>query len=96
MSNTSNLSNIEQYHLNRRANPDYYAKPTVPDDQPIVETVEYDMAEILEHADVLYKLDKKGFKPYHYKCKHCGTKVTRSLDMFINHLDICKALDDDD
>ena len=96
ISKVSKLSNIEQYHLNKKANPDYYKKPTVPDDQLIVETVEYDTAEILEHADILYKKDiKKGWKAYHYKCKHCGTKVTRSLDMFVSHLESCKALDDD-
>jgi hypothetical protein len=70
--------------------------PTLPNDSLIVPRVEVDMIEILEHADVLYKKDKdkKGFRPYHYKCKHCGTKVTRSIDMFIKHLDLCEGLDD--
>jgi len=87
-----NLSNIEIF------NKKYLdSKPTVPDDQLIVETVDATVdAEILEHADILYKKDiKKGWRPYHYKCKHCGTKVTRSLDMFVSHLESCKALDDD-
>jgi len=91
----NNLSNIELFHhkyLDRTP-----IIPTVPDDQLIVETVEYDMTEILAHADVLYKKDKnkKGFKPYHYKCKHCETKVTRSIDMFVSHLESCKGLVDD-
>ncbi len=68
--------------------------PTVDNDHMIVETVEVDIAEILKHCNVLYKRDKKGFKPYHYKCIHCGTKVTRSLDMFIKHLETCKGLED--
>jgi len=85
------LSNIELFNNRYK---DSTLDTTVPDDQVIVETVEVDMAEILEHADVLYKRDKKGFKPYHYKCKHCGTKVTRSLDMFVNHLESCKGLED--
>jgi len=87
-----NLSNIEIF------NKKYLdSKPTVPNDQLIVETVDATVdAEILEHADILYKKDiKKGWRPYHYKCKHCGTKVTRSLDMFVSHLESCKALDDD-
>ena len=88
----SNLSNIELFnnkYLDRTP-----IMPTLPNDQAIVERVEYDMIAILEHADVLYKKDKKGFRPYHYKCKHCGTKVTRSIDMFIKHLDLCEGLDD--
>ena len=88
-----NLSNIELFHhkyLDRTP-----IIPTVPDDQLIVETVEYDMAEILEHADVLYKKDRKGFRPYHYKCKHCDTKTTRSIEQFVLHLEGCKGLDDD-
>ena len=93
MGNLSNLSNIELFHhkyLDRTP-----IIPTVPDDQLIVETVEYDMIEILAHADVLYKKDiKKGWKPYHYKCKHCETKVTRSIDQFVLHLESCKGLRD--
>ena len=87
-----NLSNIELFnkkYLDRTP-----IIPTVPDDQLIVETVEYDMAEILEHADVLYKKDRKGFRPYHYKCKHCGTKVTRNVEQFVRHLETCTGLDD--
>ena len=88
-----NLSNIEIF--NNKYLDSTPIIPTVPDDQVIVETVEYDTAEILEHADILYKKDiKKGWKAYHYKCKHCGTKVTRSLDMFIKHLEVCEGLDD--
>mgnify|MGYP003651417964 CR=1 FL=1 len=88
-----NLSNIEIF--NNKYLDSTPIIPTVPDDQLIVETVEYDTAEILEHADILYKKDiKKGWKAYHYKCKHCGTKVTRSLDMFIKHLEVCEGLDD--
>jgi len=91
----SNLSNIELFnnkYLDRTP-----IMPTVPDDQAIVTTVVYDMAAILDHADVLYKKEKgkKGFKPYHYKCKHCDTKVTRNIDQFVLHLDSCKGLDDD-
>jgi hypothetical protein len=91
-----NLSNIELFnnkYLDRT--PIIPIIPTLPNDQLIVERVEYDMIEILEHADVLYKKDKKGFKPYHYKCKHCETKVTRSIDQFVLHLDLCEGLDDD-
>ena len=86
-----NLSNIELFnskYLDRTP-----IIPTVPDDQLIVETVEYDMAEILEHADVLYKKDRKGFRPYHYKCKHCDTKTTRSIEQFVLHLEGCKGLE---
>ena len=87
-----NLSNIELFHhkyLDRTP-----IIPTVPDDQLIVETVDYDMTEILAHADILYKKDRKGFRPYHYKCKHCDANVTRSLDMFTKHLEVCEGLDD--
>ena len=84
-----NLSNIELFNSRYLD-----STPTVPDDQVIVETVEYDMIEILEHANILYKKDKKGFKPYHYKCKHCETKVTRSIDQFVLHLESCKGLRD--
>ena len=90
----NNLSNIELFnkkYLDRTP-----IMPTVPDDQAIVTTVVYDMAAILDHADVLYKKDKnkKGFRPYHYKCKHCGTKVTRNIDQFVLHLDLCEGLED--
>ena len=87
-----NLSNIELFHhkyLDRTP-----IIPTVPDDQLIVETVEYDMTEILAHADILYKKDRKGFRPYHYKCKHCDAKTTRSIEQFVLHLDSCKGLED--
>ena len=67
----------------------------MPDDQLIVETVDYDMTEILAHADILYKKDRKGFRPYHYKCKHCDAKTTRSIEQFVLHLDSCKGLEDD-
>ena len=91
---SNNLSNIELFnnkYLDRTP-----IIPTVPDDQLIVTTVVYDMAAILDHADVLYKKDKnkKGFRPYHYKCKHCGTKVTRNVEQFVRHLETCKGLDD--
>ena len=91
---SNNLSNIELFnkkYLDRTP-----IMPTVPDDQAIVTTVVYDMAAILDHADVLYKKDKnkKGFRPYHYKCKHCGTKVTRNIDQFVLHLDLCEGLED--
>ena len=88
-----NLSNIELFHhkyLDRTP-----IIPTVPDDQLIVETVDYDMTEILAHADILYKKDRKGFRPYHYKCKHCDAKTTRSIEQFVLHLDSCKGLEDD-
>ena len=88
----NNLSNIELFHhkyLDRTP-----IMSTVPDDQLIVETVEYDMTEILAHADILYKKDKKGFRPYHYKCKHCDAKTTRSIEQFVLHLDSCKGLED--
>ena len=87
-----NLSNIELFHhkyLDRTP-----IIPTVPDDQLIVETVDYDMTEILAHADILYKKDRKGFRPYHYKCKHCDAKTTRSIEQFVLHLDSCKGLED--
>ena len=87
-----NLSNIELF------NSKYLDRTpiilTVPDDQLIVETVEYDMTEILAHADILYKKDRKGFRPYHYKCKHCDAKTTRSIEQFVLHLDSCKGLED--
>ena len=86
-----NLSNIELFNKRYK---DSTVDTTVPDDQLIVETVEYDMIEILEHANILYKKDKKGFRPYHYKCKHCETKVTRSIDQFVLHLESCKGLRD--
>ena len=81
---SNNLSNIELFN-------NKYLDPT-----PIIPTVEVDMAAILDHADVLYKKDKnkKGFRPYHYKCKHCGTKVTRNVEQFVRHLETCKGLDD--
>ena len=91
----NNLSNIELFHhkyLDRTP-----IILTVPDDalnKEIVETVEYDMTEILAHADILYKKDKKGFRPYHYKCKHCDAKTTRSIEQFVLHLDSCKGLED--
>ena len=90
-----NLSNIELFHhkyLDRTP-----IIPTVPDDalnKEIVETVDYDMTEILAHADILYKKDRKGFRPYHYKCKHCDAKTTRSIEQFVLHLDSCKGLED--
>jgi hypothetical protein len=87
-----NLSNIELFnkkYLDRTP-----IIPTVSDDQLIVETVEYDMTEILAHADILYKKDRKGFRPYHYKCKHCDAKTTRSIEQFVLHLDSCKGLED--
>ena len=69
--------------------------PTLPDDQAIVERVAYDMRPILEHADILYKnYVGLGWRPYSYKCRHCDTKVTRSLETFIRHLETCKGLDD--
>ena len=81
---SNNLSNIELFN-------NKYLDRT-----PIIPTVVYDMAAILDHADVLYKKEKgkKGFKPYHYKCKHCGTKVTRNVEQFVRHLETCKGLDD--
>ena len=87
-----NLSNIELFnskYLDRTP-----IIPTVPDDQLIVETVDYDMTEILAHADILYKKDRKGFRPYHYKCKHCDAKTTRSIEQFVLHLDLCEGLDE--
>ena len=89
----NNLSNIELF------NSKYLDRTpiilTVPDDALIVETVDYDMTEILAHADILYKKDRKGFRPYHYKCKHCDTKTTRSIEQFVLHLEGCKGLEDD-
>jgi hypothetical protein len=82
---TKTLSNIELYHHSKTVS-------TVPDDSLIVETVD---AEILEHADVLYKNYKAlGWRPYSYRCKHCDLNVTRSLEKFIKHLETCKGLDD--
>ena len=50
---------------------------------------------ILEHADVLYKnYAGLGWRPFHYKCKHCDKKVTRSLEKFITHLEKCPGLED--
>ena len=50
---------------------------------------------ILEHANVLYKnYADLGWRPYHYKCKYC-TKVTRNLEKFIEHLEVCPGLEDD-
>ena len=88
------MGNIELFNKRYK---DSTLDTTVPDDQVIVETVEYDMIAIMEHADVLYKKDKdkKGFRPYHYKCKHCDTKTTRSIEQFVLHLEGCKGLDDD-
>ena len=104
MGNLSNLSNIELFnnkYLDRTP-----IIPTLPNDQAIVERVEVDMTAILEHAVVLYKHYggarangsvsgyAKGWRPYSYNCKHCDANVTRSLDMFIKHLDLCEGLDD--
>jgi len=83
----SNLSNIEIF------NSKYLdSTPT-----PQVPQVVYDMSAILDHANVLYKKDKKkGFMPYHYKCRHCKSKTTRNIEQFIKHLEGCKGLTDGD
>jgi len=100
----SNLSNIELFnnkYLDRTP-----IIPTVPNDQAIVTTVAYDMADIIEHADILYKHYAgarangsasgyvSGWRPVSYKCKYCDKKATKSLDMFVLHLETCKGLDD--
>ena len=77
------------------------SKPTVPDDQLIVETVEYDTDELKEHCTVQYKyyVDKqlprnaKGWRVYNLKCNYCDMTV-RSADAFVEHIKTCEGLDD--
>ena len=99
-----NLSNIELFNKRYK---DSTLDTTVPDDQVIVETVAYDMAPILDHAHILYKIYAgsrangsasgyvKGWRAVSYKCKYCDTKATKSYENFIAHLEVCKGLDDD-
>ena len=80
--------------------------PTLPNDQAIVETVAYDMAPILDHAHILYKIYAgsrangsssgyvKGWRAVSYKCKYCDSKATKSYENFIKHLEVCEGLDD--
>ena len=78
------------------------SKPTVPDDQLIVETVEYDTDELKEHCTVQYKyyVDKqlprnaKGWRVYSLRCNYCN-KAIRSVELFTKHLTVCKGLSDD-
>lgn len=90
-----NLSNIEIF------NKKYLdSKPTVPDDQLIVETVDATVdAEILEHCTVQYKyyIDKgavKGWRVYNYRCNYCDNTVRGSIG-FESHLKVCRGLEDD-
>ena len=99
-----NLSNIELFNKRYK---DSTLDTTVPDDQVIVETVAYDMAPILDHAHILYKIYAgsrangsasgyvKGWRAVSYKCKYCDMKATKSYENFVDHLEVCKGLDDD-
>ena len=80
--------------------------PTLPNDQAIVERVAYDMAAIMEHADILYKHYAgarangsssgyvAGWRAVSYKCKYCDSKATKSYENFVKHLEGCEGLDD--
>ena len=75
----SNLSNIELYN-NRMITSKANA---------IVDK------EILQHADVLYKMYETGeWKAFNYKCRHC-TSIVKSVEKLIIHLQTCKGLEDD-
>ena len=98
-----NLSNIELFNKRYK---DKTLDTTVPHDQAIVETVAYDMAPILEHAHILYKIYAgsrangsasgyvKGWRAVSYKCKYCDSKATKSYENFVKHLEVCEGLDD--
>ena len=51
--------------------------------------------DILQHADVLYKMYESGkWKAFNYKCRHC-TSIVKSVEKLIIHLQTCKGLEDD-
>ena len=80
--------------------------PTLPNDSLIVPRVEEDMAPILDHAHILYKIYAgsrangsssgyvSGWRPVSYKCKYCDSKATKSYENFVKHLEVCEGLDD--
>ena len=76
---TKKLSNIELYNLK----------------QLKANTTTYSQEDILQQADILYKMYETGeWRPFNYKCKHC-TSIVKSVEKLIIHLETCKGLDDD-